>query len=306
MKDLQSSDKETGNMTPEKNEKYELVEENSDIQIKAFIGGIAHADEIEKFFDKLESIKPVDKKFDEYVIAYIDFLGVKGKMQGDNSYDALQKLRFLLFGSKKVANYIGSINKVGDYFIRIFSDNIVIAQKFDEEKAGDQIISIIDLIINIQFEASLQFDFLLRGGITVGELYIDDSIVWGSGLIEAYEIESKLANYPRVIISDKLIKVYERCQKKTLNLYASICQDFDGLWFLNFLLAFPNLKNIPIISETLKEIRKSYEKEDDSVKQKFNWVITFFNTHCKNFKDRVEDYDKYILPLLDLDGQNSY
>ncbi len=301
MKDHQEAHKKIEKVVSKKNEQCEMIDGNHDIQTKFIFGGVAHPDEVKEFFGELESTKPMDKKFDNYIITYIDFLGVNDKMKSDESYDALQTLRFLLFGSKRAANYIGSINEVGNYIIRIFSDNVVIAQKLDEEKSGDQIISMINLIIDIQFQASLQFDFWLRGGITVGELYIDNSVVWGRGLIEAYKIESELANYPRVIISDKLMSVYERCQKKTLNLYAFICQDFDGLWYIEFLLAAPSLTNIPAISEALNETRKLYENKEDKIKQKFNWVATHFNTYCNNFKDRVKDYEKYILPLLDFD-----
>lgn len=55
----------------------------------------------------------------------------------------------------------------------------------------------------IQFHALMQFDFWLRGGITIGELFIDNAVVWGTSLIEAYAIENNLANYPRVIVSKK-------------------------------------------------------------------------------------------------------
>ena len=54
--------------------------------------------------------------------------------------------------------------------IKIFSDNIVIAQKVNEGRISDQIISIINLVSAIQFHALMQFDFWLRGGITIGEL----------------------------------------------------------------------------------------------------------------------------------------
>jgi len=38
--------------------------------------------------------------------------------------------------------------------------------------------------------------WLFRGGITIGEFYINDTIVWGLALLRAYELEEKIANYP--------------------------------------------------------------------------------------------------------------
>src|ERR1700734_1453383 len=42
--------------------------------------------------------------------------------------------------------------------------------------------------------------FLLRGGITVGEVVHDDECVFGPGLVRAYELESKKAYYPRFVL----------------------------------------------------------------------------------------------------------
>lgn len=43
---------------------------------KLVIGGIANPEDIEEFYRALEK---EEKKFDKYIIAYIDFLGIKQK-----------------------------------------------------------------------------------------------------------------------------------------------------------------------------------------------------------------------------------
>jgi len=136
--------------------------------------------------------------------------GIKEKMNNDSSFESLQILKFLLSGTQRTANYISDINSINEFDIKIFSDNVVIAQKVNEEKLSTQIISIINLVSSIQFCALLQFDFWLRGGITIGELYIDNSVVWGTGLVDAYNIENSLANYPRVFLSNKMGKKKKR------------------------------------------------------------------------------------------------
>lgn len=261
---------------------------------KIVIGGIANKIEIEEFYKDLETR---EKKFDDYIIAYIDFLGIKEKMKKDSSFESLQILKFLLSGTKKTAGYISDINTINNFEIKIFSDNIVIAQKVNEEKLSEQIISIVNLIGAIQFHSLMQFDFWLRGGITIGELFIDNSVVWGTGLIEAYNIENNLANYPRVILDNKLLRKYEDCEKKALNLFALIKKDFDGLWFVDFILAAPNLKMIPAISEFLGEKVIRYSDESSRVKQKINWMITYFNLYCCKFRDRG-NYEEYTLPYI--------
>ena len=41
--------------------------------------------------------------------------------------------------------------------------------------------------------------WLLRGGISIGQLLIDDVMVWGETLLKSYYLEDKIANYPRII-----------------------------------------------------------------------------------------------------------
>jgi len=187
--------------------------------------------------DELEkNILNNKKNFDNYVIAYLDFLGFKEKMKEESSYASLQILKFLLQGTKTVANKISYINGIYDFDIKIFSDNIVIAQKIEKSKLKNQINSMVNLIASIQFHALMHFGFFIRGGITTGELSIDSSVVWGTGLIDAYNIENNLANYPRIILSHQCLKEYDSCLEESLNLYGFLKKDFDGLWFVDFIV----------------------------------------------------------------------
>lgn len=61
-------------------------------------------------------------------------------------------------------------------------------------------------LVHLQLELA-SYDVLLRGGITIGDLYHDGSIVYGSAMNEAYLLESKKAKYPRIIadVHNKMI-----------------------------------------------------------------------------------------------------
>lgn len=218
-------------------------------------------------------------------------------MKKDSSYESLHFLKALLAGAKRKASYIEKNNTINDFEIKVFSDNIVIAQKLQEEIVSTQIISMLNLISLLQFESFFQFDFPLRGGITIGDLYIDDSVVWGTGLIEAYQIENGLANYPRVIVSQKVIDRYDNCLDKSLNMYAMIKQDHDGYWFADYLTAAPDIRLIPQISASLAQKASLHANEDERVKQKINWIISYFNSYCHQFSDRG-DYEKYVVPYI--------
>lgn len=46
----------------------------------------------------------------------------------------------------------------------------------------------------------------IRGGITIGDLYCGQGEVFGPALVEAYLIESKVAKYPRIIMTEQTYK----------------------------------------------------------------------------------------------------
>ena len=251
-----------------------------------------------KDLDKLSKDSGKGKnKFDNYIIAYLDFLGFAEKMKEEESYESLQIMKLLFYGAKSIADNISCVNELNNFDIKIFSDNIVIAQKAEPKRIKDQIIGIVNLIGQIQFDALVYFGFLLRGGITYGELHIDNTIVWGAGLIDAYNIENNLANYPRVILSKQILKKYNLSRQESLNLHALIKEDADGLCFVDYFMASPNIKLIPKIAKVLKEIIKLYVHEPDRKKQKVNWIVNHFNAYCLRVKDRG-NYEKYIIPFI--------
>ena len=255
-------------------------------KIRTVIGGIADGEETQTFLDELANTK--DKSFDEYVIVYIDFLGMKEKMNIQSGFDSLQIIKYLLYNTEYVAKCISQINKIQDFIIKIFSDNIVIAQKVNPQIVGDQINSIVNLVWSLQFWALVQFGYTMRGGITVGELYIDERVVWGKGLIEAYQLENDLAVYPRIIVSRRLVNLFDDNRENTLNLYALIKKDFDGLFFVDFLRALPNINAIPQIAESLLEKTQEYKEAPERVRQKINWIVRYFNEYCSAYKDRLD------------------
>lgn len=262
---------------------------------KILVGGIADGDDVLAFLDTLSK---VEHRFDTHIIAYIDFLGMKEKMTQEKSFESLQILRFLMFGTNYVAKAISNTNSIDDFNIKLFSDNVVITQQVDNKTICNQILGLVNLVMSIQFYALMQFGFWLRGAITIGELSIDNTVVWGTGLIEAYTTENQIAIFPRVVISPKIIATYKENTKATsLNLDAFVLQDDDGALFLDFLLAAPNLKLIPTISAILGEKTKEMAAKDERVRQKANWMISYFNRHCQRYKDRIES-EKYILPLI--------
>jgi len=81
----------------------------------------------------------------------------------DKNYDFLQIIQFLLNRTELVADVIHKQNSIKPFEVKIFSDNIVIAQKIEDELLGEQIIGIINIVWTLQFWALVQFELFLRG-----------------------------------------------------------------------------------------------------------------------------------------------
>ncbi|MBR5579429.1 MAG: hypothetical protein IKW28_10605 [Lachnospiraceae bacterium] len=152
-----------------------------------------------------------------------------------------------------------------------FSDNIAMALELPEnetlEETKKKIQSFITYISVFQ-GAGLAYDYLFRGGITIGELYIDSckNFIWGKALVETHMLEEKTAIYPRVVLGHQLdnfdISEMER-----------ICKDFDGMYCIDY---WSKVKEktpewIENNKKMIKEICDKY-KGKENVWQKYGWL----------------------------------
>ncbi len=169
----------------------------------------------------LEKEKP---QYENRLIAYIDILGFKEiikQSETDNSKLKLihESLNFLkgfekpeewdlsLIELEESAQMKG-INKF-DISSKVactcFSDLIVVSVKVNND--FNKILS--TLVTNLSYiGAKLMTDkILIRGAITYGKLiHSNDGIIMGQGLIDAYNLEVVVSKFPRIILSNKLLK----------------------------------------------------------------------------------------------------
>lgn len=126
-------------------------------------------------------------------------------------------------------------NKYSHGKIKIFTDNMVVAYPISGD-GEEELDEILENVSEYQFNLALEGLFV-RGGISVGNFYINDDIVFGPALLDAHNTESILACYPRIILDDKTVKKLQ----KYINYYDVAPQnnmiliDNDGQWFLNYL-----------------------------------------------------------------------
>jgi hypothetical protein len=88
---------------------------------------------------------------------------------------------------------------------------------------------------------AIEQGFLLRGGLTVGDLLHTTKHVVGPAMVAAYDLESRVAKYPRVIVDTKLLEVARaaRAEHHTASdeegyVRSLLTKDDDGRYYFDY------------------------------------------------------------------------
>jgi hypothetical protein len=151
-----------------------------------------------------------DVKYRRCMVSFLDILGFKNLVATSTASEVLDVLR----GKATLALYSPVPMKTRGDVLQF------------RDVHGTRTVSFSDLLVNVTplrnesplyplFDqlSSLGFrQFMLakrgifvRGGITLGEIYIDKSAVFGPALIRAYELESVIAKWPIIAIDPELV-----------------------------------------------------------------------------------------------------
>lgn len=210
----------------------------------------------------------------KYCIAYLDFLGAEKSMkENDNSF--LNNLYSVYFNALHEVVFTNVVTKK-DISVKIFSDNILLAVKIeDDSNRVAKIEKIINLAGNIYNDA-LRHGYLIRGGITEGEFYKDDRniFVYGKALIEAINLEEKIAIYPRIVVQNSI--------KDSNPQYFE--QATDGVWYLNSFIFNMIYDYVSYKHHLLNMLQKNCK--DEKVRQKIMWAISYFNFYNSRQQQR--------------------
>ncbi len=202
----------------------------------------------------------------KYCIAYLDFLGAEKSMQ-KNDEKFLNDLNSVYYNALHDVEFTNVVTQK-DISVKIFSDNILLAVKIEinDPNRCAKIEKIIDLTATIYNDA-LRHGYLIRGGISEGEFYKDDSniFVYGKALIEAINLEEKIAIYPRVVVQNSI--------KESNPQYFH--QDKDGVWYLDSFIFNRVFDHVSYKHNLLSILQKNIK--DEKVKQKIMWAISYFN-----------------------------
>lgn len=220
-------------------------------------------------------------KIGNYVCASIDLIGTEGRIDNE---EFVLKVDDLFTYMKRTSDF----REYGQH-IRVFSDNFVIAI---EVKGDDDfkraVIGVILLTSTLQSNAIFGTKCLVRGGIAHGKLLAGDSIILGPALSRAYEIESKEAIYPRIVIDESLIDKLnssidynDPSDNGKFHVERNLCRDFDGRMYVK--------NNFYCLSYT-----DEYLASNPEIRATTSAFITIFNAMVLNAGKDQYNLQKYV------------
>jgi len=243
-------------------------------------------------------------KYEVRLVAFVDILGwtdaIKAAL-GDPLRTqklglALNTIRNQTQQSEWMVKNGGNDGWPGDLQVTHFSDCLTISTRADNT-GKSHLVSTLGFLSM----ALLHQGFLLRGGITIGELYHRESMVFGPALLKAYELESRCSVYPRVILDPVLSEkwgqgdAYREKDGRLIGHARTWRLSNDGFRFFDFLqplggapdfLGSPHLIRNSLVSlrPLLVENLKIYVDKAD-IWAKYVWVANYFNDVCAEYLD---------------------
>jgi hypothetical protein len=122
-----------------------------------------------------------------------------------------------------------------DIFFKTFSDNIIISFTYDDSNFLARLQLLVTFSNIFQYSLTVQGVYT-RGGISFGSFYSDKNIIFSNALVKAYNLESKTAIYPRIVIDKTIIEKIEKYDTQNLITYGLtelIYFDWENVAFIN-------------------------------------------------------------------------
>lgn len=219
-------------------------------------------------------------EYEQRLILFLDFLGFRAIVK--ETVASPTRLKALLRAIGFLSELKPDEADVGKSITQ-FSDSVVVSYPVTETSS----------VFNLLFEVALMIidlayaGYLLRGAITVGKLIHTDEYLVGPAMIRAYEMESRDAKVPRVLIDPAVVNIartYHAWQNSPAEEAAYVrgmmTKDEDGRYFYDYVswhsvvavaggdadLYDAYLENLGTL------VDRGLRNKDPQVKEKYLWL----------------------------------
>jgi hypothetical protein len=224
------------------------------------------------------------------VVVFVDVLGTSVLARGTDADEILQSLDRALQRARNRAQVDEQRYWADSSW---FSDNLALAAALGDVEEFQEGIFAAVLIAALWIQYLLAIEgFFTRGGLTVGQQFMDERVNFGPALVEAVELE-KQANFPRVLVGpaarpllDRFCGYYARGGDNPFTEHLAVAP--DGLLFLNYLGVVYEADNRAEALDMLVRHRRAIMSALDSAleakaRAKVEWLADYHNSFCRAF-----------------------
>jgi hypothetical protein len=239
------------------------------------------------------------------IVTFLDVLGFRELVMNSDG----KLIRKVLDAVKKSTMPNKKYGKSYEPQVVSFSDSIVRVRRLDtKENLSYPTGLLFQELLSLAYAQGelIDDDILIRGSVSFGDIYISGSRVFGPGLVDAYELESKYAIYPRIVVDPKLIQEYKsnkllrakwhRLKDDMESVKDLLKQGDDGMWFIDYgrvtmgELDEPEMR--PIFLQRHREVILAGAKRHaklNSILTKYIWMANYHN----NIISEIDEKDWY-------------
>lgn len=241
------------------------------------------------------------------VVAFIDILGYTDLVYRASKQNQSQQLLLTLHSAlqkarkhvdpEQMTDFVRTVGKEDFFAFRAFTDNIVLGHPVLDD-AESELGHVFFQLSYFQMIMTME-GFFVRGGIGIGDLYMDDITVFGNGLIDAHDAENTLARNPRIVLApsahqavDQHLKYYATSDYAPQS--NALLKDADGQYFLDYMTTLIR-EDGGIFKNELERHKERIEEKlakhrsSPPIWSKYLWSATYHNYFCDCFRGEGEE-----------------
>jgi hypothetical protein len=249
------------------------------------------------------------------IVAFIDILGfsqsIRTNAEQADSQLLVDRILAAMNDSRQYvrqsfpASFTSELNR---WALKFFSDNLVLGFPFEGSGLSPAAAAwfVIRCAQRYQLRMALN-GFFLRGALTQGLICLTDDIIFGSALLDCYELESKASIVPRVILAEPLWQLVARPFREPTDEISpdarhSICRDIDGWWFVSYLEAASAGQGVDwdLVERHKHSVLQSLAGVTrHDVLPKYGWACRYHNMFCHWHRHASGYSDRYRIERAD-------
>lgn len=224
-----------------------------------------------------------DKSVEEYeerYVAFLDLLGFKRRVEiAESDATERSKLREILV---LVRDTLGENPYLG-FRRNYFSDCIVLSVKRTPEGLWEMFQAICALTCNL-----LQYDVLVRGGLTAGGAHHSNDFVYGTAVSRAVVTEKDIAENPMTLLSQEVLDDAKKYGPDHMHWLV----EYQNQWFVHYLMQYSIYRHQPIYqgkvvlddpaARIMDFVCQRLNRNSGSVLAKAQWLQAYWNQTVAN------------------------